>query len=196
MANKGRSKVRRYLYSGLWSVGRQLTLHSLHSIAFHQSESYRWHRIPPTNVRDQTQLTPIQIRTGCSGKDYANSRSGRRQVLANVLETRKTAGTAENPTRQQTTLCDIQINSKYYWQLYLYCTDTQPFKTWVNLNFDPSWSFKVKCDSAIGLLIYGFLLIFNSNICCNSAPYEIWLRNRSDHEFDISMPLGLRWPNG
>ena len=35
------------------------------------------------------------------------------------FKTRKTAGTAENPARQQTTfICDKQIYIKYYWQLY------------------------------------------------------------------------------
>ncbi len=40
--------------------------------------------------------------------------------IANVFETRNTAGTAENPVRQQTNLCDMQINIKDYWQLYAY----------------------------------------------------------------------------
>ncbi len=46
------------------------------------------------------------------------------------LVTRNTAGTAEYPTRQQTTWCDIQINIKYCWQLYVECTDVQLFITW------------------------------------------------------------------
>ncbi len=33
-----------------------------------------------------------------------------------------------------------------------------------DLEFDLSRSLKVKCENAIGLPIYGFLLIFNSNI--------------------------------
>ena len=37
----------------------------------------------------------------------------------NTFETRKTTGTAENPARHQTTLCDIQINVKYHWETYL-----------------------------------------------------------------------------
>ena len=33
-----------------------------------------------------------------------------------------------------------------------------------DLDFDLSRSLKVKCDGVIGLPIYGFLLMFNSNI--------------------------------
>ncbi len=33
-----------------------------------------------------------------------------------------------------------------------------------DLDFDPSKSLKVQCDSVIGLPIYAFLLMFNSNI--------------------------------
>ena len=36
-----------------------------------------------------------------------------------------------------------------------------------DLDFDLSRSFKVKCHGVIGLTIYGFLLMFNSNIGLN-----------------------------
>ncbi len=39
-----------------------------------------------------------------------------------------------------------------------------------DLDFNLSVSHKVKCDGAIGLPIYDLLLMFNSNICSNSAP--------------------------
>ncbi len=59
-----------------------------------------------------------------------------------------------------------------------------------DLEFDLSRSLKVKCDSVIGLPIYAFLLMFNSNIWPNSAPLQdIKLQNLSDLEFDLSMSL-------
>ena len=62
-----------------------------------------------------------------------------------------------------------------------------------DLDFDLSRSLKVKCESAIGLLIYGFLLVFNSNIGPNSAPLQdIRLRNFGDLEFDLSRSLKIR----
>ncbi len=61
-----------------------------------------------------------------------------------------------------------------------------------DLNFDLSKS-KVKCDRVIGLPIYGFLLMFNSNIRPNSAPLRditcIRLQNLGDLEFDLSRSL-------
>ncbi len=39
----------------------------------------------------------------------------------------------------------------------------------LHLNFDLSRSLKVKCDG-IGLSVYAFLLMFDSNIWPNSAP--------------------------
>ncbi len=50
-----------------------------------------------------------------------------------------------------------------------------------DLEFGLSRSLKVKCDGAIELLIYGFLLMFNSSIGPNSAPLQdIRLQNLSD----------------
>ncbi len=39
-----------------------------------------------------------------------------------------------------------------------------------DLDFDLSGSFKVKCHGVIGLVIYGFLLMRNSNLWPNFAP--------------------------
>ncbi len=59
-----------------------------------------------------------------------------------------------------------------------------------DLDFNLSMSFKVKCDGAIGLPIYGILIMFNSNICPNSGPLRnVRLRNLSDFEFDLSRSL-------
>ena len=52
-------------------------------------------------------------------------------------------------------------------------------------------SLNVKCGSVIGLPIYGFLVVSNSNIWPNSATlcsflrYKISLRNLSDLGFDF-----------
>ena len=43
----------------------------------------------------------------------------------------------------------------------------------VDLDFDLSRSLKAKCDCAIVLPIYDFLLVFNCNIGPNSAPFEL-----------------------
>ncbi len=54
-----------------------------------------------------------------------------------------------------------------------------------DLEIDLSRSLNVKCDDAIGLPIYIFLLMFNSNIWPNSAPLQdINLQNGSDLEYD------------
>ncbi len=54
------------------------------------------------------------------------------------------------------------------------------------LEFDLTRSLKVKCDYVIGLSLYAFLLMFNSNIWPNSALLQdIRLRNLSDLEFDL-----------
>ncbi len=59
-----------------------------------------------------------------------------------------------------------------------------------DLDFDLSRSLKVKCEGAIGLPIYGFLLMFHSNIGPNSAVFrEIRLRNLGDLDFDLSKSL-------
>ncbi len=53
-------------------------------------------------------------------------------------------------------------------------------------DFDPSRSLKVKCDSVIGLPIYGFQVVSNSNIWPNSAPLrDISFQNMSDLDIDI-----------
>ncbi len=99
----------------------------------------------------------------------------------------------KNPPANKVPLCDIQININYYWQLYINCTDVQPFKTWVNLDFDPSRSFTVVCDAVIEFPIYRFLLMFNSTIWPNSAPLrDIRLINRSDLELDLSRSLKVK----
>ncbi len=55
-----------------------------------------------------------------------------------------------------------------------------------DLEFDLSRSLKIKCDGAIGLPTYGFLLMVNSNIWPNSAPLRgVRLRNLSDLDFDL-----------
>ncbi len=62
----------------------------------------------------------------------------------------------------------------------------------LHLNFDLSRSFEVKCDG-IGLSIYAFLLMSNSNIWPHSAPlHVIRLRNLSDLDFDLSMSLKVK----
>ena len=66
---------------------------------------------------------------------------------------------------------------------------------WYNIrnlsDFDLSGSLKVKCDSVIGLPIYCFLLMFNSNIWANPAPLQDEkLRNLSD--FDLSRSLKVK----
>ncbi len=54
-----------------------------------------------------------------------------------------------------------------------------------DLEFDLSRSLKVICDDVIGLPIYDFLLMFNSNLWPKSAAsQDIRLRNLSDLEFD------------
>ncbi len=63
----------------------------------------------------------------------------------------------------------------------------------VTLDFDLSRSLKVKCDGVIGLPIYGFLLMVNSNIWPNTAFLrDISLQNMSDLEFDLSKSLKVK----
>ena len=60
-------------------------------------------------------------------------------------------------------------------------------------NFDLSMSHKVKCDSVIGLPIYGFLVVSNSNIWPNSTPLQnIRLQNLSDLDFELSRSLKVK----
>ena len=60
-------------------------------------------------------------------------------------------------------------------------------------DLDLSRSFKVKCEGVIGLLIYGFLLMFNSNIWPNTAHLrDIKLRNFGDLEFDLSRSIKVK----
>ncbi len=62
-----------------------------------------------------------------------------------------------------------------------------------DIEFDLSRSLKVKCDSIMLLPLYAFLLMFNSNIWPNSAPFQdIRLRNLSDFEFDLSRSLKVK----
>ncbi len=57
-----------------------------------------------------------------------------------------------------------------------------------DLEFDLSMSLKVICDNVIGLAIYAFLSMFNSNLWPNSASSQnIRPQNLSDLEFDFSM---------
>ena len=59
-----------------------------------------------------------------------------------------------------------------------------------DLDIDLTRSLKVKCDSVIGLPIYGFLLLFNINIWPNSAPLQdISFQNLSDLDMDLSSLL-------
>ncbi len=60
-----------------------------------------------------------------------------------------------------------------------------------DLEFDLSGSLKVICDDVVGLPIYAFLLMFNSNIWPNPAPLQdTRLQNLSDLEFDVSRCYG------
>ncbi len=62
-----------------------------------------------------------------------------------------------------------------------------------DLGFDLSRSLKVKCDSVIGLPIYGFLLMFNSNIWPSSAPLrDIRLQSLSDLDCELSRSLRVK----
>ncbi len=82
-------------------------------------------------------------------------------------------------------------------------TITKPFTnvtktfpvSWVNLgDFDLSRSLKVKRVTAIGLPIYDFLSMFNSNIGLKQALLrDIRLRNLSDLEFDFSRSLKVKY---
>ena len=59
--------------------------------------------------------------------------------------------------------------------------------------FDLLRSLKVKCHGVMGLPIYGFLLMFNSNIGPNKAPLrDISLQNLGDLEFDLSRSLKVK----
>ncbi len=62
-----------------------------------------------------------------------------------------------------------------------------------DLDFDFSRTLKVRCDSAIGLPIYGFLLRVNSIIWPKMALLrDISLQNMSDLEFDLSKSLKVK----
>ena len=61
-----------------------------------------------------------------------------------------------------------------------------------DLDVDLSRSLKVRCDGAIGLPIYGFLLTVNSNIWSNSAHLrDIRFWNLSD--LDLSRSLKVKY---
>ena len=54
-------------------------------------------------------------------------------------------------------------------------------------------SLKVKYNGAIGLPIYGFLLMFNTNIGANYAPFwDRRLQSVSDLDFDLSRSLKFK----
>ncbi len=62
-----------------------------------------------------------------------------------------------------------------------------------DLEFDLSRSLRIRCDSIIGLHIYGFLSMFNSNLWPNSAPLQdSKLRNQSELDFDLSWSLKVK----
>ncbi len=62
-----------------------------------------------------------------------------------------------------------------------------------DLDFDLSRSLKGKSDGVIGLAIYGFLLMVNSNILPNLAPlWDIRFWNLSDLDFDLSRSLKVK----
>ncbi len=62
-------------------------------------------------------------------------------------KTRKTAGTAEKPSHQQTTSYDIQINIKRYWQIHIQCTNLLPFKICKALTFQVHSNLMLQFDS-------------------------------------------------
>ena len=69
---------------------------------------------------------------------------------------RKTIGTAENPTHQQTLFscfCDIQIKvAQNCLQIYLYNTDLLPLKIWVTFqHVSRSKSMQIICKAWVGL---------------------------------------------
>ena len=75
------------------------------------------------------------------------------------------------PTKYQ---CDIQINVKYILLGNIFTTYCSSITQYVNdLDFDLSSSLKVKYDGAIEHPIYGFPLLFNTNIWPNSLLYGI-----------------------
>ena len=63
----------------------------------------------------------------------------------------------------------------------------------VDLEFDLSRSLKAKCEGAIVLPIYDFLLMFNSNIWPNTALLrDLRLQNFGDLDFDLSRSLKVK----
>ena len=79
--------------------------------------------------------------------------------------TRKTAATAENPACPKKPFCDIQIKVVILLLANIWMPYRSPItQTLSDLGFHLSRSLKVKCNTAIGLPIYGFLLMFNSDI--------------------------------
>ncbi len=64
---------------------------------------------------------------------------------------------------------------------------------WPWLDLDLSRSLKIKRDGVIGLIIYGSLLMINSNIGTNLTPLqEMTLLYLSDPNFDLSMSLKVK----
>ncbi len=79
-----------------------------------------------------------------------------------TFTTRKTAGTAEKPNRQQPTFCDIQIKVVILLLANISIPCRSPStQSQSDLDFDLSRTLKVKSDDVIGRAIYGFLLMVN-----------------------------------
>ncbi len=85
----------------------------------------------------------------------------------NPIDTRKTAGTAENPTQQQSLFYDIQVKAVIHYLQYIFI---QYQSNTCDLEFDLSMSRKVKREDTIALTIYGLLLMVNSNI----GPWSLY----------------------
>ncbi len=65
-------------------------------------------------------------------------------------------------------MCHQQIGVQYTFPTTQYVSD---------LDFDLSGALKAKCDGAIGLLLYDFLLAFNRNIWHNTATLQDIISN-------------------
>ncbi len=76
-------------------------------------------------------------------------------IKSDAKQTRKTAGTAENPARQQTPFCDIQmIVILLLANIYIpYIVRYPTTENLSDLGFDLSRSLKVKSDGVIRLAI-------------------------------------------
>ena len=82
------------------------------------------------------------------------------------------------PPRQQILFCDTQMCGNKPQANICKPYRSATTQNLSDLEFDLSRSLKVKCNGAIGLPIYGFLLMFNSNIGPKMAPLlDINLQN-------------------